>query len=62
MQRIKRLLAALIGRHAGDDAALADDRARADELCASGALTAAEYAAIIALLPAAEGAESEGTV
>lgn len=61
MQRIKRLLAALIGRHAGDDAALADDRARADELCASGALTAAEYAEIIALLPAVEGVESEGT-
>ena len=60
MQRIKRLLAALIARHAGDDAALADDRARADELCASGALTVAEYAEIIALLPAAP--ESEGTV
>lgn len=61
MQRIKRLLAALIARHAGDGAALTDDRARADELCASGALTAAEYAEIIALLPAA-GAESEETV
>ena len=61
MQRIKRLLAALIGRHTGDDAALTDDRARADELCASGALTAAEYAEIIALLPAVEGVESEGT-
>lgn len=54
MQRIRRLLAALIARHAGDAAALEGDRARADELCAAGALTAEEYAEIIALLPAAE--------
>lgn len=51
MQRIKRLLSALIARHAGDAEALAEDRARADELCAAGALTAEEYAEITAMLP-----------
>lgn len=51
MQRIKRLLMALIARHSGDENALNEDKARADELCASGALTAEEYAEIIALFP-----------
>jgi len=52
MARIKRLLAALIARQAGNEDALEEDRSRAAELCASGQLTAEEYAAILALLPA----------
>lgn len=51
MQRIKRLLMALIARHKDDKNALSEDKARADELCASGALTAEEYAEVIALSP-----------
>ena len=30
---------------------MSEDKARADELCASGALTAEEYAEVIALFP-----------
>ncbi len=57
MQRIKRLLVALITRYSGDENALNEDKARADELCASGALTAEEYAEIIALFPTDNGKE-----
>ncbi len=57
MQRIKRLLMALIARHSGNENALNEDKARADELCASGALTAEEYAEIIALFPTDKGKE-----
>jgi len=52
MARIKRLLAALIARQTGNADALEEDRSRAAELCAAGQLTAEEYAAILALLPA----------
>ena len=54
MQTIKRMLAALIARHAGNADNLTADRLRADALCASGALTAEEYQGILALLPAPE--------
>ena len=42
---------ALVARHKDDKNALSEDKARADELCASGALTAEEYAEVIALFP-----------
>lgn len=54
MTRIKRLLAALIDRHAGNAEALAEDAVRAAELCAAGQLTAEEYAEITALLASVE--------
>lgn len=48
MERIRRLLAALISRHTArsSEDSLAEDADRAAELCAAGQLTADEYAEV----------------